>query len=77
MFSLIKFNRRILIMEIVENTQVKPSNDSVQNSVQKYYLDGKETTLVEIEQARRKPNVKIILTEGTTNQYKTLQKLYD
>lgn len=60
-------------MEIVENTQVKPSNDSVQ----KYYLDGKETTLVEIEQARRKPNVKIILTEGTTNQYKTLQKLYD
>lgn len=73
MFSLIKFNRRILIMEIVENTQVKPSNDSIQ----KYYLDGKETTLVEIEQARRKPNVKIILTEGTTNQYKTLQKLYD
>lgn len=52
------------------------TNTNTENT-QKYYLDGQETTLVEIEEARRKPGVKIVLTEGTTNQYKTLTRLYD
>lgn len=42
-----------------------------------YILDGKEVTLLELQEAQKNPAVKIILVEGTTNQYKTLQRLYD
>ncbi len=44
---------------------------------EKYLLDGKEVTLLELQEAQKDPKVKIILIEGTTNQYKTLQRLYD
>lgn len=44
-------------------------------TINKIYLDGKEITLMELQEARKKPNVKIKLVEGTTNQYKTLERL--
>ena len=44
---------------------------------EKYLLDGKEVTLLELQEAQKNPTTKIVLIEGTTNQYKTLQRLYD
>ena len=46
-------------------------------SAQKYYLDGSEITLMALQEKRQDPKVKIVLVEGTTNQYKTKTRLYD
>lgn len=38
-------------------------------------LDGKEVTVEELNEAKKQPGVKIVLVEGTTNEYKTLHLL--
>lgn len=57
--------------------EIQEAVDTTPKTCDKYYLDGKEVTLVELEEAKRTKNVKIVLEEGSTNKYKTLQKLYD
>ena len=59
-------------MEIQEQVGAVPTA-----SAQKYYLDGSEITLMALQEKRQDPKVKIVLVEGTTNQYKTKTRLYD
>ena len=59
-------------MEIQEHVNAAPTA-----SAQKYYLDGSEITLMALQEKRQDPKVKIVLVEGTTNQYKTKTRLYD
>ena len=59
-------------MEIQEQVSAAPTT-----SAQKYYLDGSEITLMALQEKRQDPKVKIVLVEGTTNQYKTKTRLYD
>lgn len=59
-------------MEIQEQVNAAPTV-----SAQKYYLDGSEITLMALQEKRQDPKVKIVLVEGTTNQYKTKTRLYD
>ena len=59
-------------MEIQEQVNAAPTA-----SAQKYYLDGSEITLMALQEKRQDPKVKIVLVEGTTNQYKTKTRLYD
>lgn len=59
-------------MEIQEQVNAAPTA-----SAQKYYLDGAEITLMALQEKRQDPKVKIVLVEGTTNQYKTKTRLYD
>lgn len=61
-------------MEIQEQVSTEPTQTA---SVQKYYLDGSEITLMDLQEKRQDPKVKIVLVEGTTNQYKTKTRLYD
>ena len=59
-------------MEIQEQVNAAPTA-----SAQKYYLDGSEITLMALPEKRQDPKVKVVLVEGTTNQYKTKTRLYD
>lgn len=61
-------------MEIQEQVSTAPTQTA---SAQKYYLDGSEITLMALQEKRQDPKVKIVLVEGTTNQYKTKTRLYD
>lgn len=61
-------------MEIQEQVSIPPTQTT---SAQKYYLDGSEITLMALQEKRQDPKVKIVLVEGTTNQYKTKTRLYD
>ena len=57
--------------------QINEANTTPANNVDKIYLDGQEITLMGLNEARQNKAVRIVLVEGTTNQYKTLQKLND
>lgn len=61
-------------MEIQEQVSTALTQNA---SAQKYYLDGSEITLMALQEKRQDPKVKIVLVEGTTNQYKTKTRLYD
>lgn len=57
--------------------QINEASTPAPNNGEKIYLDGQETTLMGLNEARQNKQVRIVLVEGTTNQYKTLQKLVD
>jgi hypothetical protein len=55
--------------EVVNNENANTPN------VQEIFLDGKVITQMELREAQNKPGQRIKLVEGTSNQYKTLQRL--
>ena len=57
--------------------EIKEAIGEAPKTCDKYYLDGQEITLIELEEKKRDPKVKVVLEEGSTNQYKTKQRLYD
>lgn len=56
--------------EVVNN-----ENANTAPNVQEILLDGKPVTQMELREAQNKPGQRIKLVEGTSNQYKTLQRL--
>ena len=49
------------------------TNNSKESTAVKYTLDGREITLIELNEAKNKPGIKIV--ESSPGVYKTLQRL--